>query len=117
MFKLASFTRTLTIASRFRTSLIAANCKVFHSTLASKVTEAKLTPTMSDISEHVFENDQPVVLLDCIKPFNLLTSREKLYAHHISKASWLGSLITLFQVCTLHARIGIVVKFDQVVYD
>jgi dipeptidyl-peptidase-3 len=48
-------------------------------------------------SEHVYTNDTPVIQLDAKEAFNLLTSKEKLYAHHLSKASWYGSLIVLYQ--------------------
>lgn len=50
-----------------------------------------------DKSQYVLPNDQPVVTLEAISAFNSLTSKERLYAHHISQASWKGGLITLLQ--------------------
>lgn len=52
------------------------------------------------MSQHVIENHTPVVELDCREAFNRLTEREKTYAHHLSQASWIGSLITLYQTST-----------------
>lgn len=39
----------------------------------------------------------PVSVLDCTAAFKGLTDKEKLYAHHLCRASWAGSLICLFQ--------------------
>lgn len=39
-----------------------------------------------------------VVQLDASTAFKNLTHEEKTYAHHLSKASWFGSLAVLFQV-------------------
>ncbi|XP_076354042.1 dipeptidyl peptidase 3 [Tachypleus tridentatus] len=49
------------------------------------------------MSEFVFPNDQPVVLLDSEKAFEALTNEEKLYAHYLSRAAWYGGLIVLIQ--------------------
>lgn len=49
------------------------------------------------MSDFMFPNDQPVVLLDCEKAFNALTEQEKRYAHFLSRASWYGGLIVLLQ--------------------
>ncbi|CAG2166263.1 unnamed protein product [Oppiella nova] len=48
-------------------------------------------------SPHIYTNDSLVVQLDAEKLFNGLTDEESLYAHYMSKASWFGSLINLFQ--------------------
>ncbi|UYV78782.1 DPP3 [Cordylochernes scorpioides] len=48
-------------------------------------------------SEYIFPNDQPVVYLECDGAFKNLTEAEKLYAHYLSRASWYGGLIVLYQ--------------------
>jgi dipeptidyl-peptidase-3 len=53
---------------------------------------------MTDAEHFVLPNEQPVVELNCMTAFKRLTSREKLYAHYLSQASWNGSLIVLVQV-------------------
>ncbi|KAJ8926984.1 hypothetical protein NQ314_020545 [Rhamnusium bicolor] len=50
-----------------------------------------------DKNQYVLPNDQPVVTLEVSSAFNGLTSKERIYAHHISQASWNGGLITLLQ--------------------
>jgi dipeptidyl-peptidase III len=54
-----------------------------------------------DVSQFIIPNDSTICLLECKKAFDALTNREKLYAHHLSRADWYGSLICLFQVCLL----------------
>lgn len=53
---------------------------------------------MADTSQFVLPNDQPVVSLDCDEAFSALSNQEKLYAHHLSQASWTGGLIVFVQV-------------------
>ncbi|KAH1014839.1 hypothetical protein HUJ05_012658 [Dendroctonus ponderosae] len=60
------------------------------------VSSAKMTLSV-DKAQHVLPLDQPFVKLEIQAAFNGLTDRERLYAHHISKASWVGGLITLIQ--------------------
>ena len=51
-----------------------------------------------DVTNYVFPNDVEFCLLDCKEAFDGLTSKEKKYAHYISRASWYGGLIVLYQV-------------------
>jgi dipeptidyl-peptidase-3 len=53
----------------------------------------------TDISQYIIPNETGVCLLDCIKAFEGLTDKERLYAHYIAQASWYGGLIVLVQVC------------------
>lgn len=50
-----------------------------------------------DKSQHILPLDQPVSCLEIETAFVGLTPKEKLYAHHISKAAWVGGLVTLLQ--------------------
>lgn len=50
-----------------------------------------------DRSQYILPLDQPVSRLEVETAFAALTRKEKLYAHHLSKASWEGGLITLLQ--------------------
>ncbi|NP_001086656.1 dipeptidyl-peptidase 3 L homeolog [Xenopus laevis] len=48
-------------------------------------------------SQYILPNDLPVALLDCSEAFLLLSAEEKLYTHYLSRASFYGGLIVLFQ--------------------
>ncbi len=50
-----------------------------------------------DKSQFILPNDSGIVLLSCDAAFKALTSKEKLYSHYLSQASWYGSLICLLQ--------------------
>lgn len=50
-----------------------------------------------DKSQHILPLDQPVSHLEVKTAFTGLTQKERLYAHHLSKAAWTGGLITLLQ--------------------
>ncbi len=51
-----------------------------------------------DVKDFVIPSDAPVVALECGTAFDNLTLAEKLYAHHLSRASYYGALICLVQV-------------------
>ncbi|XP_050299659.1 dipeptidyl peptidase 3 isoform X2 [Anthonomus grandis grandis] len=55
-----------------------------------------MAPTV-DKSQYVLPMDQPFVRLEIEGAFNGLSDQERVYAHHISKASWAGGLVTLLQ--------------------
>ncbi|CAG9762167.1 unnamed protein product [Ceutorhynchus assimilis] len=50
-----------------------------------------------DKTQYVLPFDQPFVRLEIESAFNGLSQQEKLYAHHISRASWAGGLVTFLQ--------------------
>ncbi|KAM3918310.1 dipeptidyl peptidase 3 [Leptodactylus fuscus] len=52
---------------------------------------------MATPSQYILPNDLPVALLDCEEAFSLLSAEEKLYTHFLSRASFYGGLIVLFQ--------------------
>lgn len=49
------------------------------------------------MSDEVYPNETPFLKLDAKVAFEGLTEKEKKYAHYLSRASWYGSLIVLFQ--------------------
>lgn len=53
--------------------------------------------TMSANSKYYLSNDQPFSRLECQTAFEGLSEKEQKYAHHLSRASWLGSLTVLLQ--------------------
>ncbi|KAM4721458.1 dipeptidyl peptidase 3 [Rhinophrynus dorsalis] len=52
---------------------------------------------MAAPSQYILPNDLPVALLDCDEAFSLLSAEEKFYTHYLSRASFYGGLIVLFQ--------------------
>lgn len=48
-------------------------------------------------AQFVLPDDSPIVRLEVDTAFQALTPREKLYSHHLSRASWYGGLIVLYQ--------------------
>lgn len=49
------------------------------------------------MSEYIIPNNSPVTFVDCEKAFSILTDKEKVYSHYLSKAAFYGSLIVLPQ--------------------
>lgn len=50
-----------------------------------------------DRSQHVLPLEQPVVCLEAQSAFDGLSNKEKLYAHYLGQAAWVGGLITYIQ--------------------
>ncbi|KAM9451195.1 dipeptidyl peptidase 3 isoform 1-T3 [Clarias gariepinus] len=48
-------------------------------------------------SQYYLPNDIGISVLDCAEAFRLLSPKEQLYAHYISRASWYGGLVVLLQ--------------------
>lgn len=61
-----------------------------------------------DRSQYVLPQDQPIVFLDAKAAFEGLSRSEKLYAHHLSKASWLGGLVTFLQTSVESAKLFVI---------
>lgn len=49
-----------------------------------------------EIEEYLVPTEVPLYKLDCIKAWNNLTDREKLYAHYLSRGSLRFNAIVLF---------------------
>lgn len=48
-------------------------------------------------SQYYLPNSICISKLDCKEAFELLSSKEKLYAHYLSRAAWYGGLVVLLQ--------------------
>ncbi|XP_062867238.1 dipeptidyl peptidase 3 [Trichomycterus rosablanca] len=48
-------------------------------------------------SQYYLPNDVGISALDCREAFRLLSPKEQLYAHYLSRASWYGGLVVLLQ--------------------
>lgn len=48
-------------------------------------------------SQYYLPNDIGISALDCGEAFRLLSPKEQLYAHYLSRASWYGGLVVLLQ--------------------
>ncbi|XP_076283188.1 dipeptidyl peptidase 3 isoform X2 [Lasioglossum baleicum] len=55
------------------------------------------TKMSDETSLFTLPNNQPIILLECETAFNALTTKEKLYAHYLSRAAWHGGLIVFVQ--------------------
>ena len=65
-----------------------------------------------DLTPYTIPVDTPISKLDCLEAFQGLSEKEKLYAYHLSKASWEGALICLLQTSPESA--GIFLLFQRV---
>lgn len=48
-------------------------------------------------SQYYLPNDIGISVLDCAEAFRLLSPKEQLYAHYLSRAAWYGGLVVLLQ--------------------
>lgn len=48
-------------------------------------------------SQYYLPNDIGISVLDCAEAFRLLSHKEQLYAHYLSRAAWYGGLVVLLQ--------------------
>ena len=71
-----------------------------------------MAETELDLSPYLIPSDTPISRLDCKQAFEGLSDEEKRYAYHLSKASWEGALICLFQ--TSPESPGIFMLFQRV---
>ncbi|TRY54148.1 hypothetical protein DNTS_034831 [Danionella cerebrum] len=55
-------------------------------------------------SQYYLPNDIGISALDCREAFKLLSPKEKLYAHYLSRAAWYGGLIVLIQTSPESAK-------------
>uniref|UniRef100_A0A8C7KF37 Dipeptidyl peptidase 3 n=1 Tax=Oncorhynchus kisutch TaxID=8019 RepID=A0A8C7KF37_ONCKI len=65
--------------------------------------------TMVD-SQYFLPNDIGISALDCTEAFRLLSPREKLYAHYLSRSAWYGGLAVLLQTSPESASIFVLLQ-------
>uniref|UniRef100_A0A8C9TQ51 Dipeptidyl peptidase 3 n=1 Tax=Scleropages formosus TaxID=113540 RepID=A0A8C9TQ51_SCLFO len=65
--------------------------------------------TMVD-SQYYLPNDIGISALDCAEAFRLLSPKEKLYAHYLSRAAWYGGLVVLLQTSSESASIYVLLQ-------
>lgn len=61
-------------------------------------------------SQYYLPNDIGISALDCREAFKLLSPKEKLYAHYLSRASWYGGLVVLIQTSPESAKIYVLLQ-------
>ncbi|KAM3868612.1 dipeptidyl peptidase 3 [Diretmus argenteus] len=61
-------------------------------------------------SQYYLPNDIGVSALDCTEAFRLLSPREKMYAHYLSRAAWYGGLAVLLQTSPESANIFVLLQ-------
>uniref|UniRef100_A0A8C7W6P8 Dipeptidyl peptidase 3 n=1 Tax=Oncorhynchus mykiss TaxID=8022 RepID=A0A8C7W6P8_ONCMY len=65
--------------------------------------------TMVD-SQYYLPNDVGISALDCTEAFRLLSPREQLYAHYLSRSAWYGGLAVLLQTSPESASIFVLLQ-------
>ncbi|KAG1940531.1 dipeptidyl peptidase 3 [Pimephales promelas] len=61
-------------------------------------------------SQYYLPNDIGISALDCREAFRLLSPKEQLYAHYLSRASWYGGLAVLIQTSPESANIYVLLQ-------
>uniref|UniRef100_A0A8C1P366 Dipeptidyl peptidase 3 n=1 Tax=Cyprinus carpio TaxID=7962 RepID=A0A8C1P366_CYPCA len=61
-------------------------------------------------SQYYLPNDIGISALDCRVAFRLLSPKEQMYAHYLSRASWYGGLIVLIQTSPESANIYVLLQ-------
>ncbi|KAM9331828.1 dipeptidyl peptidase 3-like [Pholidichthys leucotaenia] len=61
-------------------------------------------------SQYYLPNDVGISALDCGEAFHLLSPKEKMYAHYLSRASWCGGLVVLLQTSPESANIFVLLQ-------
>ncbi|XP_059913620.1 dipeptidyl peptidase 3-like isoform X4 [Gadus macrocephalus] len=61
-------------------------------------------------SQYYLPNDIGVSALDCREAFSLLSPREQMYSHYLSRAAWYGSLAVLLQTSPESANIFVLLQ-------
>uniref|UniRef100_A0A8C5ACI8 Dipeptidyl peptidase 3 n=1 Tax=Gadus morhua TaxID=8049 RepID=A0A8C5ACI8_GADMO len=61
-------------------------------------------------SQYYLPNDIGVSALDCREAFRLLSPREKMYSHYLSRAAWYGGLAVLLQTSPESANIFVLLQ-------
>lgn len=61
-------------------------------------------------SQYYLPNDIGISALDCREAFRLLSPKEQLYAHYLSRASWYGGLVVLIQTSPESANIYVLLQ-------
>uniref|UniRef100_A0A8C5DX93 Dipeptidyl peptidase 3 n=1 Tax=Gouania willdenowi TaxID=441366 RepID=A0A8C5DX93_GOUWI len=61
-------------------------------------------------SQYYLPNDVGISALDCSEAFRLLSPREKMYAHYLSRAAWYGGLAVLLQTSPESANIFVLLQ-------
>ncbi|KAI4814413.1 hypothetical protein KUCAC02_003609 [Chaenocephalus aceratus] len=61
-------------------------------------------------SQYYLPNDIGVSALDCTEAFRLLSNKEKMYSHYLSRAAWYGGLAVLLQTSPESAKIFVLLQ-------